>query len=295
MTAFVIQSLSNLQEDFGQTSAKLLQILVAQSLGQTTEISPPPPFKVDSTSVVVNALWFTSLITSLGAALFGILCKQWLREYVTLLSPIPSIRALQRYNRNMAMENWRVSDMVAILPVALHLAVMLFLAGLVVYLRPINDTVAIVVASAVGFVGAAYAVLFFLPFFTKAPFSTPVTRMVMWGFIRFVLSLMFIMYIRSRNMVVVVSRFVSLKPIRITELLQRTSIAWKILSRWITSSKRIYLTEHLSNDHQKEGINTVLLAWLMRCPLSDHDLDVVIKLLSEMKQPKALRMLERMA
>lgn len=86
VTAFAVESYQWLQDDPADASAELLRqavILLSTLANQTSSSVPPQPGPALPESVVVriNVYWFLSLVLSLSAALIGIVCKQWLREY----------------------------------------------------------------------------------------------------------------------------------------------------------------------------------------------------------------------
>ncbi|KAF9257478.1 hypothetical protein L218DRAFT_879382, partial [Marasmius fiardii PR-910] len=93
VTAFTIESYQWLQEDPADTSAALLNstvILLMQIAQQSSQssspstITPPSqplPFTASASVVRINTFWFLSLTLALVDALFGLLCKQWLREH----------------------------------------------------------------------------------------------------------------------------------------------------------------------------------------------------------------------
>lgn len=94
-------------------------------------------------AVILNVLWFSSLIFSLSAASLGILVKQWLNEYIDGLSgSSPQIARLRQYRLNN-LQKWRVGTIVALLPILLQIALLLFFAGLLVLLYHLNNVVAI--------------------------------------------------------------------------------------------------------------------------------------------------------
>ncbi|EEB97330.1 hypothetical protein MPER_03374, partial [Moniliophthora perniciosa FA553] len=82
VTAFVIESYQWLDEDPADTTVTLLVHLISVQVNSSQSISfEPTPFKPDPSSIRINVFWFLSLIFSLTSALFGLLCKQWIREY----------------------------------------------------------------------------------------------------------------------------------------------------------------------------------------------------------------------
>uniref|UniRef100_A0A0W0GB01 DUF6535 domain-containing protein n=1 Tax=Moniliophthora roreri TaxID=221103 RepID=A0A0W0GB01_MONRR len=82
VTAFVIESYQWLDEDPADTTVTLLTHLISvQVNGSQTTSFEPTPFKPDALSICINIFWFLSLSLSLTSALFGLLCKQWVREH----------------------------------------------------------------------------------------------------------------------------------------------------------------------------------------------------------------------
>ncbi|KAJ7017628.1 hypothetical protein C8F04DRAFT_898480, partial [Mycena alexandri] len=83
LTAFIIDVYQNLNVDYAQDSATILRQMLAQSAGQTIDISilSPPSASPSPTVIIVIVLWFISLVLSLLSALFSIFVKQWLHTY----------------------------------------------------------------------------------------------------------------------------------------------------------------------------------------------------------------------
>ena len=87
-------------------------------------------FKASASDVRINTLWFLSLIIALVDALFGLLCKQWLREHRRPIHTRTPAEALAlRCLRQESLEKWHVQSILASLPMLLELALFLFLAG----------------------------------------------------------------------------------------------------------------------------------------------------------------------
>jgi len=120
-------------------------------------------FSPSPTDIRINVYWFTSLSLSLATVLLGILCMQWLREYErnTPLDPQDAISLRQlRYEGLIA---WKVPDILMLLPVLLHLALLLFFLGLIDLLWSLNHTVALFVTIVSGLVLAFLLATSFLP------------------------------------------------------------------------------------------------------------------------------------
>ncbi|KZV66220.1 hypothetical protein PENSPDRAFT_585637, partial [Peniophora sp. CONT] len=86
VAAFIIESYKLLSPDSGdQTVVLLTQLLavatnVSASIG-AAGVTPADSFQVRRTDVIVNALWFSSLLIALMCALLSILIQEWARDY----------------------------------------------------------------------------------------------------------------------------------------------------------------------------------------------------------------------
>ncbi len=146
VTTFVVQTSQSLQPDYAAMSASLLyeSVLVQRAIanGSSVNTIAPSPlnptiaFVPATTDVWVNGLWFTSLFLSLTTALVAVLVKQWLHHYVALPSGTPRDRSLTRQFRYAGFQKWHVQVIIGLLPVLMHLALAIFLVGLVIFLHP---------------------------------------------------------------------------------------------------------------------------------------------------------------
>ncbi|PFH45531.1 hypothetical protein AMATHDRAFT_158934, partial [Amanita thiersii Skay4041] len=121
------------------------------------------PKTVDLWAVWVNIFWFSSLSLSLSAAIIGILCLQWLREYQRKVElPAKEAFALQ-YMRYEGLVQWRVPAIIASLPLLLQTSLVLFFLGLLDLLWNLNHVVAIVITVISGFILLFLLATSFLP------------------------------------------------------------------------------------------------------------------------------------
>ncbi len=115
----------------------------------TTGLSQAP-FQAPASAVWLNSLWFSSLVFSFAAALLALFVKQWIYEAMVAGTSRESARLRQyRYN---GLLKWRVGTVVVVLPILLQLASVLFLAGLVVLLWTLHNTVAAITSFLVALV-----------------------------------------------------------------------------------------------------------------------------------------------
>ena len=150
-TTFVAQTSQALSNNFAAVSTSLLlEIAIlqrAQINGTSTDDIPisDMTFGPSGFDIWVNALWFTSLALSLGTALMAVLVKQWLYQYMSMTSGTPRDSTLIRQYRFNGLRKWHVLTIISILPIILHIALGIFLIGLVVSLIPLNIPLACVV------------------------------------------------------------------------------------------------------------------------------------------------------
>ncbi|KAF8602164.1 hypothetical protein BDV93DRAFT_444621, partial [Ceratobasidium sp. AG-I] len=141
LSAFLIDSKRSLQQDPADASLKLL-LFIAQSQQRIEQSSPQkiplpvelPKFSAPMSARWINGLWFLSLALSLSAALLAMLAKEWLSAF-TASPPRPArAYALLRQSRLVGLTEWRALLMIDLLPSMLHLSLLLFSLGLVLYL-----------------------------------------------------------------------------------------------------------------------------------------------------------------
>ncbi|KAJ7665748.1 hypothetical protein B0H17DRAFT_1336463 [Mycena rosella] len=186
LTAFIIESYKTLTPDSGNTTAAMLaQIskqLAASASGATFEAPPPAVFVVPAASVICNILWFISLGFSLSCALIATLVEQWARDFVqkTDMRPAPVIRARIFSYLYYGLKRFNMHVLVDLVPLLLHMSLVLFFAGLVAFLLPINRTVMAVAAALLGILVVVYCVLTVLPLvYFDCPYRTPFST-VLW-------------------------------------------------------------------------------------------------------------------
>jgi hypothetical protein len=136
---------------------------------------PSTKFHPSGVAQAVNVLWFSSLILSLFAALFGIFVKQWLHTYSNwsdVADPREAVLVHEFYR--IGRERWHVSNILATLPLLLQLALLFFVTGLVTYLWTLNTVVAgcLSVLVVAGVITALVAIV--LPvYYPNCPYKSP--------------------------------------------------------------------------------------------------------------------------
>ncbi|KAJ3771365.1 hypothetical protein FB446DRAFT_740871 [Lentinula raphanica] len=162
VTTFVTQTSQALSINYASLSASYLGeiSIILRASGNSSSISQIPltdtTFSPNAGDIWVNGLWFTSLTIALSVALFAVLAKQWLRQYMSIVTGTPRERTFIRQFRFDGLKAWRVQAIIGILPVILHLSLVLFLIGLVVFLVPLN----VAIASVTGVITVSIVLLY---------------------------------------------------------------------------------------------------------------------------------------
>ncbi|CAE6444773.1 unnamed protein product, partial [Rhizoctonia solani] len=134
--------------------------------------------------LVTNVLWFLSLALSLSAAFLAILVKQWGEGFVNdgHFSPFHvQVRIRQaRYNE---IQSWKTREFVRSLPILMHLALGLFLVGLMSFLWGLKlPKLTFLILAVVGVTFGCYGFATVTPlFFPFCPYNTPLSSRTFWG------------------------------------------------------------------------------------------------------------------
>ncbi|TFY54950.1 hypothetical protein EVJ58_g8557 [Rhodofomes roseus] len=191
VSALVSTTYPLLSPDSGDQSVRLLQeiLLALQSNGSTGNITTgaiPSPnaraFAPQPYAVRVNAVWFASLVVSVSVSFLAILAKQWLFDISERLDPSPETCGRQHQYRFHNIRTWRLTAILASLPVLLHISLLLFFTGLIDMLWAVNETVGAVVTSLVGVTVVIYVGTHMLSLlFRTCPYKSSVTTAILSG------------------------------------------------------------------------------------------------------------------
>ncbi|KAK0442027.1 uncharacterized protein EV420DRAFT_1649830 [Desarmillaria tabescens] len=91
----------------------------------------------------INVYWFLSLVLALSSASTGMLCKQWLREYIRDAGRSSKDALCVRQMRLEGLSAWKVDGIISTIPLLLQVALVLFFIGMLELLWPLEKTVAI--------------------------------------------------------------------------------------------------------------------------------------------------------
>ncbi|KAJ6485353.1 hypothetical protein C8R47DRAFT_537305 [Mycena vitilis] len=135
------------------------------------QLTPDAPTNI----VAVQGLLYTSLFTTLLAALLAVLGKQWVMHYQAAGSRgTIAERGLERQRKLDGLRKWGLDAVLQMFPLLLQLALFLFSTGLSIYLWPVHRSIAGVVIGLTGF-GFGFYILFLASaaVFPDSPFQTP--------------------------------------------------------------------------------------------------------------------------
>ncbi|KIO21273.1 hypothetical protein M407DRAFT_80556, partial [Tulasnella calospora MUT 4182] len=151
-TAFITLTMPGLSSDPMTENNALLRLLVtrADNILVPANLSPPfvpanlsLQFVPSSNSVIVNCLLYASLSCSLIAAMGAMMAKEWLQSFdrTGQTGPLEEQGRLRQHKFN-GVRRWQLEPIIRSLPNILLLSVILFFAGICLFLFPINRTVA---------------------------------------------------------------------------------------------------------------------------------------------------------
>ncbi|KAH7062998.1 hypothetical protein BKA62DRAFT_779742 [Auriculariales sp. MPI-PUGE-AT-0066] len=138
-TAFIIEAAKQLQHDYTQyTAVGVFAVLAAlNNFGR---------IPTTTRSRWINGLWFASLTFALIDALLAILVKQWLVEYASRMrQPAADAKrwAWRHFAYREGLSKWHVGVVISSLAVLLHVALFLFLFGLLAFLFDLDHSICV--------------------------------------------------------------------------------------------------------------------------------------------------------
>ncbi|KZV61904.1 hypothetical protein PENSPDRAFT_713036, partial [Peniophora sp. CONT] len=189
VAAFIVESYALLSPDStDRTNMLLEQLFVAMantSLNIPVVVPPMQPFSVAPTAVVINVLWFSSLLISLTCALLATLVQEWSRAYPQdvnrrkVLHETIQARACNHIFIRMGVDRYGMDHFVSWIVALVHLSVLSFACGLVIFLYDINSIVAGMTTIMLGVFCVLYCISSLIPLFDKScPYRTPLSYFV---------------------------------------------------------------------------------------------------------------------
>ncbi|KAI4524960.1 hypothetical protein K525DRAFT_266543 [Schizophyllum commune Loenen D] len=182
VTTLVVQSSQALQPDATEKNMAILShvLLSIQPYGSSMHTAPFSIVAETSRPSAMdywgNRFWFISLALSLFAAFMAVLIRQWVHEYERAVAGHAKHRVLVGQYRYSGMKRWRVPFIVALLPMMLHLALLFFFVGLILYVFKLDRSMAWALAAFTMFFYCLYLLTPVLPMiFADCPYRTPVS------------------------------------------------------------------------------------------------------------------------
>ena len=182
LSAFLVFTIPQLQANSTDIAMDVLIHISQQLSNSTTPAYTPTEFTVSASIAAVNVLFFLSLALVLIDAFLAMLVKSWLQEFDRgwRKYTVANLRAREREQRLQGLERWKLSGLVALLPILIQISLLFFCTGLLVLLFPIH-LISAIFSSLALFVGLAfYAFTTYVSIYDSyAPFSSPVSRGLM--------------------------------------------------------------------------------------------------------------------
>ena len=130
----------------------------------------------------MNGLWFLSLVISISCAVLATLLQQWARRYLKVTQTRYSLHKQARIRSfyHNGVERSFLPWAVEALPTLLHVSLVLFFAGLAVFLWNVNLTIFKMVLSWIGVCAALYGFTMLNSIFRRdSPCNTPLTPLAL--------------------------------------------------------------------------------------------------------------------
>jgi hypothetical protein len=211
-------------------------------------------------------LWFASLGLSLSCALIATLVEQWTRDFIqgTEMRPSPMIRARIFSYLYFGIQRFGMHATVEFIPLLLHVSLLLFFAGLIAFLLPINPVLMILAAALLGLITATYIYLTILPIiFSDSPYRTPLSN-VAWRVIQRISSL-----IRRR------------KPSRFDEESTTQDHDTSVSSKNIPTMVEVMVHDAVVDSPKRDRRDGRAIAWTLRS-LTDNELEPFVDALPDL-------------
>ncbi|KAG8824312.1 hypothetical protein FRC17_009130 [Serendipita sp. 399] len=177
LITLIVDSKTLLQQDKTEVLVDAVVFLMNDLANGTHRPYAPPPFHPSTQSIAVNCFFFASLCLSIATALAAVLAMQWVTDYGAVTrraGSTPEERVKRRHFRYQGGQDWGMDTIISSLPIALHLSVLLFFVGLIIWMWDVHHSVLAVVLVC-GVVSAIFYVLttILAIFCPSCPYRTP--------------------------------------------------------------------------------------------------------------------------
>ncbi|KAJ7831661.1 hypothetical protein B0H13DRAFT_2213015, partial [Mycena leptocephala] len=183
VSTFVVEGYKTLENDPGEQTVQLLEKILQQLAAPINGSTAQGPFAAQAfhpstEATVSNVLWLISLGLSLASALLTIFIKQWAHKFLHRASmrSAPAIRARILSYMYCGLGRFQMQTVVDAIPLLLQVSLLLFLAGLAVFLMPVHNLMAFVAAGIFFGFTAVYGIFTILPLWSSdCPYHTPLS------------------------------------------------------------------------------------------------------------------------
>ncbi|CAE7143876.1 unnamed protein product [Rhizoctonia solani] len=189
--AFIIESSKMLTDDPNTTTLNAL-LAISHNLatifngpsGNTSTIQATTTSLASTSAppghaVLINTLWYFSLSLSVATSLLSMLAKDWCHSFGANRTGHSYDQALRRQRKWTMIEQWKMQELITVLPFVIHSSLLLFAIGLCIYIWDINRAVAIPVICVTGVASAFYIWSSVMASLVKLfPYTTILSRIV---------------------------------------------------------------------------------------------------------------------
>lgn len=191
VTGFIVVTIPSLQEDktvnlLAQISQQMSSFSVGSKFANST-FQPPSSsaqFQANRSDVQVNTLWTISLSLTLLSAFMAITTQQWIRRVSRprQMAVRDAVRLRQFHHDGLA--DWQVPTIISLLPVVVQLSVILFLAGLLLFMQTVNTTVFVALLIVITGIVGPFIIASACPLvWSQCPYKSPLLP-TLWTIIR---------------------------------------------------------------------------------------------------------------
>ena len=179
LSAFLVYTIPQLQPNSTDISKDILLHISLQLSNSSVPAYVEPLSFVPANAAVTNTLLFTSLALVIVDAYLAVLTRGWLREFDRSwrASNVPEERARAREMRFQALKQYRLPEVVALLPLLIQASLILFGVALIIMLldlyRPTAYPPLVIIVVGVLFYFSTTVVS---ALDTNAPFTSPFSR-----------------------------------------------------------------------------------------------------------------------
>ena len=160
-------------------SALFTAIVTAFILDALQDLKNVSTSNRSSPILTVSSLWFMSIMSSLAATTWAIICLEWCAFLSNVTKAEDHEEMAEKRQRKLEdIKRWKMGLIIAAIPLFLHFSLFSFLAGLWLRLRDINKQIGYIVGVPSLVMVSTYVVIAFLPIFTYAPFHTSASEVI---------------------------------------------------------------------------------------------------------------------